>query len=148
MSCQRFPSSRTSIKANPFHLAAETLEQIKVPFRSHQPLLPPPSLTRCRFQGYNHLVTAGTNKFKRRLCFDVAAKRDVDAAYSRGKNKSAARVFNPAAPERSAHVYRKTKPLFFVSSEESISILNFGGLYSLVLSLRVLKTCKPPAWRR
>lgn len=59
------------------------------------------------------------------------------------KNKSAPGVFNPAAPERSAHVYRETKPFFFFPSEETISILNFGGLYSLSLSLCVEKLDTP-----
>lgn len=38
----------------------------------------------------------------------------MDAAY--WENKSAPGVFNPAAPERSAHVYRETKPF---SSEQT-----------------------------
>lgn len=38
----------------------------------------------------------------------------MDAAY--WENKSAPGVFNPATPERSAHVYRETKPF---SSEQT-----------------------------
>lgn len=67
----------------------------------------------------------------------------MDAAYSRRKiqkkNKSAPGVFNPAAPERSAHAYRERKPFFFFHLKKQFQYSTSEDCV-LSLSISLLKT--------